>query len=84
MNKYNILLNDAGLVMINEIVEELRSNGCTTTGIHPNIGIVSIDSNKTIDEIKALQILGIEEVENDRPVQIASPRLRHPVKQIRT
>ncbi len=73
MNKYIILLNDAGLVMINEIVEELKHNGCTMTGIHANIGVLSVDSNKTLDEIKSLQILGVEDVEKDRDVQIAPP-----------
>jgi hypothetical protein len=70
MNKYIILLNDAGFIMINEIVEELKSNGCTMTGIHANIGVISVDSNKTLEEVKALQILGVEDVTPDQPASL--------------
>jgi len=70
MNKYIILLNDDGMIKLNEVVEELKENGCIITGTHKNIGVVSFDSPKTMEELNKLRISGVESIDLDRPASI--------------
>ena len=73
MNKFIALITDSGLIGINDIVTELEQNGCVLTGVHKTIGIISGDSPLSLQELKDLNIPGIEEISEDEKKQMIAP-----------
>jgi len=73
MNKFIALINDNGLISINDIVTELEDKGCVLTGVHKTIGVISGDSSLSIQELKDLRIPGIKEISEDKEKQLIAP-----------
>ncbi len=74
MNKISLILSDSGIALFKDIKEELEANGCKIVGEHLEIGVISLESKKSVIELKELKIKGVQEIVPTGPdMQVQDP-----------